>query len=76
MLQALSDRHKGSKDNMKPNVFKSIYDADNEQWSSWQRMTPAQRWDESVRIWLESYDIRRKAKNNSLRAIRHSFGRV
>jgi len=32
-----------------------------------------QRWDESVRIWLESYDIRRKAKDSSLRAIRRTI---
>lgn len=61
---------------MKPSTFKSVPDADIMQWSAWCRLTPAQRWDECTRLWLETYEVRRNSKATILRTIQRSFSRT
>jgi hypothetical protein len=48
--------------------------ADRRQWREWLALTPAERLEESSRIWVETYDVRRQAKANLGMAVKRCFG--
>lgn len=61
---------------MNHSVAKSVPEMGLKQWAAWRRLSPAQRLDECARIWWETYEIRKKAKRNVLRAVQRGFGRA
>ncbi|MBI5360496.1 MAG: hypothetical protein HZA48_07930 [Planctomycetes bacterium] len=61
--------------NKKSPAYKSIIEIDSKQWGDWRHLTPAQRWDECARIWMETYEVRKKSKAHIRQSIQRSFGR-